>query len=202
MTFFFIIFWLVLNVCSNPMKNICHGVFVLALKSLTFTFAIHRLMNLAASKHFVSKRVIAHLMLFTAMAITNISCLSPVAINPVTNNPTTNNDIPKPLIPLSDATMANGCLNKTVPILWFFSWSSVPGAEMYNLYVKNHYLTGAVIDVQLTDSQFTSITYGYTPTQNSQYWVWKVRCRINGEWSDWSPEKIFHVGPLQTNCPG
>ena len=159
-------------------------------------------MNLTVSKHFAAKKVIAHLLLLTAMAMGDISCSKPGAINPAINNPTANDKIPKLLIPLSDAGMANGCLNKTVPILWFFSWSAVPGAEMYNLYVKNHYATGAVIDLQLTDIQYTSITYGYTPTQNSQYWVWKVRCLVNGEWSDWSPEQTFYVQPVKTNCPG
>jgi len=111
-------------------------------------------------------------------------------------------ETPLLMIPLSGAIMDNGCLNRTDPIEWYFSWTNVQGAEMYELYVKEQYATGPTIDLQVIETQYTSITYGNIIVQNSQNWIWKVRCLIDGKWSDWSPEQTFQVEPIQTDCPG
>ncbi|HRI79120.1 MAG TPA: hypothetical protein PLR06_06235 [Cyclobacteriaceae bacterium] len=147
--------------------------------------------------HFAAAKVMGRLLLLISLARSVISCSKKEEIIP-----TIDVGMPKLLIPLADATMDNGCLDKLDPIQWYFSWGKVQGADLYHLYVKNQNALYPVIDFQLSDIQYTSTTYGYIIQQNAQDWKWKVRCRINGKWSDWSSERTFQVEPMQTDCPG
>lgn len=154
-------------------------------------------MNLTPSKYFTKKRVIALRILLSAIVLSAMYCDKPHVVNPSTDV----SDIPMLMIPLPDAVMDNGCVNKTIPVSWFFSWTSVQGASMYELWIKKHYSTSPTFDLQLSEIQYTWQSYTFITEQDSENWIWKVRCLINGKWSDWSPDQIFQVGPAQTNCP-
>ncbi len=101
--------------------------------------------------------------------------------------------------PLQGAVLDNGC--QSAPpngsIEWDFSWTPVPDAQAYELYVKHTESNIPVIDVtDLTSTSFHSSEPGDYITEANRYgWTWKVRARVNGVWTAWSQERSFDVVP-------
>ena len=105
------------------------------------------------------------------------------------------------LSPLDSATMDNGCYNQTNAIEWFFDWADYPGAQGYNIYVIHFGSSIPVIDevVPLSEYHFSSISY--ITNGNRTNWIWRVRAKVDNQWTNWSNEKVFNVEPLDTDCP-
>ena len=69
-----------------------------------------------------------------------------------------------------------------------FSWTSVPGASVYQLHVTsaNTWTGGAIINV--TGTQWT-----WSNNLSNLTYRWRVRSYVDGVWSDWSTGRIFTV---------
>ncbi|BAY10454.1 hypothetical protein [Calothrix sp. NIES-2098] len=96
----------------------------------------------------------------------------------------------------------NGCLNRQNGIFWTFIWSQVPNATTYHLYVIEDNAQNPVINQ--TDIKSTEYIYqsfgSYIIDRNRRGWRWKVRAKVNGQWTNWSEESFFDVEPLNTDC--
>ncbi len=109
-------------------------------------------------------------------------------------------DIPPIQIsPLEGEVMDNGCLSRTDPNLWVFSWHSVWNATSYHLYVKSESAVYPVIDnPSISDTAYTSLDSSYTLQLTG--WTWKVRAMVNATWQDWSVVRMFDVEAVDTDC--
>ena len=100
--------------------------------------------------------------------------------------------------PRNGAVLDNGCTDRQDDIIWYFEWGAVKGAERYHLYVKGSAASIPIIDNRNIDATFFRFRShgGYIADRNRFDWRWKVKCRVNGIWSDWSNERYFDVEPL------
>jgi hypothetical protein len=105
--------------------------------------------------------------------------------------------------PVNNAILDNGTSDKKDSIIWDFSWSEVPGATQYQLYViGNGQDLKPVINARIFSLFFHSERQrSYIGDQNRFGWTWKVRAEINGEWIEWSEVRKFDVEPLDTDQP-
>ena len=109
---------------------------------------------------------------------------------------------PELISPREGEVVDNGCQNRQNGILTAFEWREVPGAVRYHLYVKHPNALNPVID----DARI--LTTGYCSWQQGSYvadvnrigWTWKVRARVNRQWTDWSAERHFDVEAVDTDC--
>jgi hypothetical protein len=102
--------------------------------------------------------------------------------------------------PAEGATMDNGRSDGLDPIIWDFDWSDCPGATNYHIYVKHPGAGSPVIDDDtLTASAFHDESPGYISVLAG--WQWKVRVKIGGTWSPWTPVRTFNVEPVDTDPP-
>ena len=129
------------------------------------------------------------------------SCPNENGSTPNGNGPTSK---PQLISPSDGKTLDNGCFpNPDVePTIWLFSWSDLPGASQYHLFIEN---TGAtyplVDDDSLTMSSYSNESeLGYVTDENRLGWFWRVRAKVDGEWGAWSEERTFDVEPLNTDC--
>ena len=100
----------------------------------------------------------------------------------ITVNPSLNQ---KPNSPVLVSPANNSCpMGRIV-----FEWDSVPNATNYKLFIK---LPGS--SSWLSD-QTVSTSYPYSPTLIG-YYHWKVKAYANGNWSDYSEERIFYFSGL------
>lgn len=108
---------------------------------------------------------------------------------------------PTLLSPSINTIMDNGCESRENPIIWDFSWSEVEGAETYQLYVKGSNAIYAAINCD----NITTVTYHhqcdgcYIVPNNYNSWTWKVRAKVNDEWTSWT-SSTFDVEELNTDC--
>jgi len=105
-------------------------------------------------------------------------------------------------LPRNYATMDNGCSDRSNQLIWDFSWSDVPNATEYNLYVILSGAAGPNIDSNIPTSFQHMETYS-GPNDYDEYgpYLWKVRAKIDKEWQVWSTERTFYVEPIDTDCP-
>ncbi|OLP19255.1 hypothetical protein BST81_05700 [Leptolyngbya sp. 'hensonii'] len=109
---------------------------------------------------------------------------------------------PRLLFPDIGDVLDNGCQNLRSGIYWTFIWSPVPNATAYHLYVKGSNATSPVINnanirlPEYIDKQSGS----YIIDRNRLGWRWKVRAKVNGQWTAWSEERQFDVEPLNADC--
>jgi hypothetical protein len=112
---------------------------------------------------------------------------------------------PTLLFPDASDILDNGCTNLGSGIFWTFIWNDVPNATQYHLYVIGATATTPVLDLpNLRTTDYVSKRTGsYIADRNQRGWRWKVRARVNGQWSAWSEERQFDVEPVNTDCsPG
>ncbi len=107
---------------------------------------------------------------------------------------------PELLSPSARAELDNACAN-TTDTSWRFDWSSCPGADEYQLFVKSRTAPVPLVDVSTsTRSDYTVRGLGVVADPDRLGWVWRVRARFGSQWADWTPQRIFNVGPEGTNC--
>jgi hypothetical protein len=101
--------------------------------------------------------------------------------------------------PADFVLLDNGCQDRSNPLTWDFTWSDVPGATSYHLYVKQDAATLPVIDqkgievptYRLSDNSFTFALTG---------WHWYVQAEANGTEGPPSRMGTFDVEPVDTDC--
>lgn len=110
--------------------------------------------------------------------------------------------VPQPNFPLSSDILDNGCVPPLEnDIVWVFGWSEIPNATAYHLYVIGANAINPVIDnSNLPSPDYISKSRAYITDQNRMGWRWKVRAMVDGKWGNWSPEQVFDVEPLNTDC--
>lgn len=114
---------------------------------------------------------------------------------------TTNCISPDLISPGNNGVLDNGCNGIDEIMSWFFDWSNCPNATSYNLYVKYPGAKNPTLDIIITDSEYLfSQRNAWIAYQLRLGWTWKVRALLNGEWGEWSNDRIFNVEPLNTDC--
>ena len=109
---------------------------------------------------------------------------------------------PELISPREGEVVDNGCQNRQNGILTAFEWREVPGAVRYHLYVKYPGAQNPVID----DARILTTGYcrweqgSYVAESNRIGWTWKVRARVNRQWTDWSAERHFDIEAVDTDC--
>jgi hypothetical protein len=82
-----------------------------------------------------------------------------------------------------------------VPELWEFSWSKVPRAELYYIYIAHSTLIDHPVVSQEVDVTFFRTQFRPSSVEVCKGWTWKVRAMVGGEWSNWSEVRTFDVMP-------
>lgn len=108
--------------------------------------------------------------------------------------------VPTLVSPEINEILDNGCRDQSNILSWHFDWNNCVGATLYNLYVLEPSAANPLINVELTESEYTHSDYSYIIDANRMGWRAKVRAYVNGIWGDWSNETIFNVEPLNTDC--
>ncbi|WP_421949749.1 hypothetical protein [Phaeodactylibacter xiamenensis] len=100
------------------------------------------------------------------------------------------------------AILDNGCSNEgrpeegiTIPL----AWTAVEGADLYNVVLT---VTGASVPLLNSNTVLTSSVYECTAcfTNAASVGV-KVRARVNGIWTEFSPTVTGSYEPVNTDCP-
>lgn len=100
------------------------------------------------------------------------------------------------------AILDNGCSNEgrpeegiTIPL----AWTAVEGADLYNIVLAN---VGAVIPLVNANTSETTYIYNCTGCfTNSPAVEVRVRARVNGIWTEFSPTVTGSYEPVNTDCP-
>lgn len=108
--------------------------------------------------------------------------------------------VPKLITPNASSVMDNGCANQQDIQEWSFDWEECQGADQYELLVQKETAQYPAISTVTIESQFSEKKIAYVVDRNREGWQWRVRARINGAWSDWSPYQQFQIEPLDTDC--
>jgi serine/threonine protein kinase len=100
--------------------------------------------------------------------------------------------IPRLLKPAEADLLSNGAKGSARTHAWEFTWSEVPGASSYELYVVGPTATKPIIDATMTaTSKRVEFSEGYH--RSGDGWHWKVRAKVNGAWGSWSESWVFRV---------
>jgi hypothetical protein len=97
---------------------------------------------------------------------------------------------------------AEGAVLKTdVPEMWEFSWSKVPKAEKYHVYIchsgsLNFPFANTEVEVPFYRlnshaNNFNPRRTGFTDGPLIKGWTWKIKAQVGGEWSKWSEVRTF-----------
>jgi hypothetical protein len=100
---------------------------------------------------------------------------------------------PKLLSPVDGAVLKNN-----VPDMWEFSWSKVPKAERYHIYIAHSTLIDSPAVSQEMDVPVYRMPNPHLMRSSGplrQGWTWKVKALVGGEWSKWSDVRTFDVEP-------
>ncbi len=100
------------------------------------------------------------------------------------------------------AILDNGCSNEgrpeegiTIPL----AWTAVEGADLYNVVLT---VTGASVPLLNSNTVLTSSVYECTDCLTNAASVGvKVRARVNGIWTAFSPTVTGYFEPVNTDCP-
>jgi hypothetical protein len=92
------------------------------------------------------------------------------------------------------ATLDNNSQNRPRSgFVWEFSWSEVPGAAAYQLYVMGRNARVPLINKEVNSLNYRHVTKGYVGDVHLKDWTWKLRSQVNGQWSEWSEVRKFDV---------
>jgi len=101
---------------------------------------------------------------------------------------------PKLLSPAVGATLDNNSQNRPRSgFVWEFSWSEVPGAAAYHLYVMGRNARVPLINKEVNSLSYRHVSKGYVGDVHLKDWTWKLRSQVNGQWSEWSEVREFDV---------
>ncbi len=106
---------------------------------------------------------------------------------------------PQLLSPAPNAVMNNGCYNNSAYVTRTYSWTAVPSATLYQLFVKHPNGRAPNLDVQVSDTTYKERSNSYAPESSRFGITWKVRAMINGQWGAWSEERAFNYEHVNTN---
>jgi hypothetical protein len=81
------------------------------------------------------------------------------------------------------------------PEMWEFSWSKVPRAERYYIYIAHSTLIDHPVVSQEVDVTFFRTQFRPSSVELRKGWTWKVRAMVGSEWSNWSEVRTFDVEP-------
>ena len=103
--------------------------------------------------------------------------------------------VPELLSPPEGQVMDNGRSDCYEPISWHFTWTEVPGAQRYQLYVEHREGGFAFIEVDTYHTEFEWCGEGHIPEESLTGWIWRVRAGTMEDWWEWSEERSFTVEP-------
>lgn len=84
---------------------------------------------------------------------------------------------------------------------WVFEWEEVSGARRYQITVLGPKASLFLVNTETTSTSYISQRSGYIVARNAIGWRWSVRAQgLDGEWGDWSEERIFDVTIVQNPC--
>jgi hypothetical protein len=97
---------------------------------------------------------------------------------------------------------AEGAVLKTdAPDMWKFSWSKIPKAEKYHVFIGHSAslqfpLVNEVVEVPFYRlgshwNNFNPRRTGFTDGPLLKGWTWKIKAQVGGEWSKWSEVRTF-----------
>jgi hypothetical protein len=111
--------------------------------------------------------------------------------------------VPDLISPEEGATMDNGRTDRNDDIIWDFDWSDCIGATQYHLYVMHTGSSLPVIDdTEISGSSYHYVNPGAYITDTNRFnWTWKVRTKVDGQWSEWSEIRTFDVEPVNSDPP-
>jgi hypothetical protein len=78
---------------------------------------------------------------------------------------------------------------------WTFKWEPVNEATLYQLLVQRNGSAEPLVNVQVRTSTFSRRDIPAFMENEFKGWTWKVRALVNDQWTDWSEERTFSVGP-------
>ena len=105
----------------------------------------------------------------------------------------------KLISPSNSVLMDNGRTDWRDNIVWDFDWSDVKGATQYQLYVIGDNVPNPMINTITSDSSYHYISQSYCSSNIG--WTWKVRAKVNDQWSGWSETRSFQVEKVDTDQP-
>jgi hypothetical protein len=113
------------------------------------------------------------------------------------------NETPPPelMTPEAGAVLENGNGDGSAQMVWEFTWSEVPGATAYQIYVIHKKARNPMIHRNVESASYRHVGKGYVANHNLEGWTWKVRARIDGQWTPWSEVRDFQVKPLESDPP-
>lgn len=97
--------------------------------------------------------------------------------------------------PATDELADNGNASGTDGIVWKFLWSSIEGAQAYELVVRAPGSDQDEIQTVTKKPFFKFATKGFVPNELRKGWTYKVRALINGQWTVWTVGS-FDVAPV------
>jgi hypothetical protein len=99
---------------------------------------------------------------------------------------------PRLLSPTDRAVLPNGHSDWSDSPEWHFDWEDLPGATQYDLYVAYSTAVDPLVDDDdLTESSYTMAFKGNLSRHYG--WIWKVRAKVAGVWTEWSETRTFDV---------
>ena len=110
--------------------------------------------------------------------------LDPSAMGPMILSPTTAEDVP------------NGSHDHSVPSVWAFRWTAVPGAARYQVVVRGPGATQDLFQVIVDGTVYFHHSNSWVSEANQKGWTVKVRAFKDGRWGAFSTAG-FNVGPLR-----
>jgi hypothetical protein len=105
---------------------------------------------------------------------------------------------PALITPAPAQVLDNGCPACSDPVKWQFTWTEVPDASEYHLYVIAGTATSPLIDEKSVP--FSTYSFETQGTTKVETWTWKVRAKAHGRWSEWSEVRAFEVEPACQDC--
>lgn len=117
----------------------------------------------------------------------------------------TSSKIPLLISPINDTVMDNGRSDFRDYTTWNFDWSDVEGATQYQLYAKGNSAQFPLINITINTSSYTWKTTGYITEcaigccECISHWTWKVRSKVNSQWSEWSEVRNYQVELYNTD---
>jgi len=104
--------------------------------------------------------------------------------------------------PPKGAELDNGRRDRRDGILWRFVWRPMAGATNYWIKVEKCGAGHAEVNDSLKANTFAYRSRGgYVSEENRYMWVWRVRAKVAGRWTDWSDGRTFSVEPVDRDPP-
>ena len=88
-----------------------------------------------------------------------------------------------------------GVLSADAPDLWKFTWSTVPKAEKYEIFIFHESMNRSLVAAEVETAVFRLMNPHLMPSsgQQAKGWNWRVRVQVGGRWSKWSEVRSFDV---------